>query len=158
MNWYALWVCFKNASLGWRQRWKRNKRGPELTVAVEWEIHGGVTTLFSPPSYRLDIFYTNQKKKRFLKSRWRPFPTERRTWLRQRRWVAAHCKQETANSRECWSTPFQSKQEAGGWGAGCAARDEAGSQEGWYPAITCWLVNERKSSGNAEHYKIRLVP
>ena len=72
----------------------------------------GVVTLSL--SYRLDIFYNNQKKKRFLKSRWRPFPTERKTLLKQRRWVAAHCRQETANSSECWSTPFQSKQEVGG--------------------------------------------
>jgi len=120
-------------------RWETD--GPELiTVADERQTHEWGCHIVLLSFNRLDIFYNNQKKKKaFSKSRWVPLPAERRTWLKWRRWMAAHYRQGTANSSKCWSTPFQSKLGAGGG----LIRDEAGSQEEWYLPHYDLLAGER---------------
>ena len=60
---------------------------------------------------------------------------------------AACYRQGTANSSECWSTPFQSKLGVGGLWSEMKLVVRKGDT---YPTMTCWLVNKHKSSGNGE--------
>ena len=83
---------------------------------------GGVVILFSPLSYRLNIFCNNQKKA-FFKIQVGAIPNRKENTVKVKE--AARYRQGTANGSKCWSTPFQSK-----LGAGGVVRDEAGSQEG----------------------------
>ena len=120
-------------------RWETD--GPELiTVADERQTHEWGCHIVLLSFNRLDIFYNNQKKKKaFSKSRWVPLPAERRTWLKWRRWMAAHYRQGAPHSSLSWG-------QEGVW-----SEMRLGARKSdTYRTMTCWLVNEHKSSGNGE--------
>ena len=90
------------------------------------------------------IFSVTTKKKLFSKSRWVPFPTERRTRLKWRRQLVTGKEQPTAASA---GAPHSSLS----WGLGVWSEMRLGARKGdTYPTMTCWLADKHKSLGNGE--------
>lgn len=125
-------------SSGWSQCcwWWWNESGPELImdVAMGWWTHGD--SLHSSLLFYMAWNCLSQK------TRWGPFPTERRTWWKGWRWRAACCRQGTTNSSLWLEHPIQGKARMW-WEMRLGARKIL-------PCQAFGLLNECKSLGDRE--------